>query len=254
METASRYGIGCGTALVLAGIVELIGLALGWGESNRAIFQVLQILGNIVGSPYLGAGIYVLGGIGLIALGWWIQEGLREKQLAKVRAQSVRAPTAQSLPGHVPTSKVDSYLSFVEQTMSRYGFEPIQFSQDAQAYYKKDFRKSTEYYFVLGRISGTLTPEKVQAISQRTFNYVSKNKQANVLYCYPVMVTENVPAQSQKFIRSYSSKHMSQFEFPVIVDLAAKKLYYYTGTPLWGAAMYSSIRENADLFLGFSKV
>ena len=253
METASRYGIGCGTALVVAGIVELIGLALGWGESDRAIFQVLQILGDIVGSPILGAGLYIIIGIGLIALSREILGGIQKKQLAKVRAQSVRAPAAQSLPGYAPTSNIDSYLNFVEQTMIRYAFEPIQFSKDTRAYYKKNFRKSIEYYFVLGRVSGTLTPEKVQAISQHTFNYVSKNKQANVLYCYPVMVTENVPAQSQKFIRSYSPKHMSQFEFPVIVDLSAKKLYYYTGTPLWGAAMYRGMRSDADTLLSITK-
>ena len=196
---------------------------------------------------------YIIIGIGLIVLSREILGGIREKQLAKVRAQSVRVPPAQSLLGYAPTSKVDGYLSLVEQTMSRYAFEPIQFSQDARADYKKDFRKSTEYYFVLGRVSGTLTPEKVQAISQRTFNYVSKNKQANVLYCYPVMVTENVSAQNQKFIRSYSPKHMSQFEFPVIVDLSARKLYYYTGTPLWGAAMYGGMRSDADALLSIPK-
>jgi hypothetical protein len=35
MEKVSRYGIGCGSLLLLAGVIELIGLVLGWGQSNH---------------------------------------------------------------------------------------------------------------------------------------------------------------------------------------------------------------------------
>jgi hypothetical protein len=252
METVSRYGIGCGTVLLFAGVIELIGLVFGWGESNRAIFQLLKILGELVGSPYLGAILYILVGAGLIALGWGIPEILREKPPEIGGDRPLGSPTAQAFQGY-GQSQVESYLNFVEQNMIQNGFEPIQFSPDTRAYYKKDFGKSSEFYFILGRVNGMLTPEKVQAISQRTFNFVGKNKRANTLFCYPVIVAENIPVHIQKFIRSYNPRHMAQFEFPVIVDLSARKLYYYPGTPLWGGVMYSAMRSNAEILLSLPK-
>jgi hypothetical protein len=257
MENASRNGMGCGVILMAAGVVELCSLMFGWGESHRAIFQLLKLLGMVVGSPYLGAGLYIIIGAGLIALGWGIQEFNRERQPAKSgaagSARYLGLATEQPLQGYV-LSAPESYLNFVENTMIRNGFEPIQFSTDTRAYYKMDFRQSSEFYFILGRVKGTLTPEKVQAISQRTFNFVEKNKRANTLFCYPVIMTENIPVDVQKFIRSYNPKHLAQFEFPVIVDLSSRKLFYYPGTPLWGAAMYGTLRKNADLLLSIPKM
>jgi len=216
----------------------------------------LYLLGAIVGSPVLGACIYMAVGLGLIALGWVITGSGDKKQPARDNVRLPASPAGQSSVSYYDYAqgKFESYQNSVAQQMMRNGFESIQFSPDTQAYYKKDFRSSTEFYFVLGRVNSVLKPEKVQAISQRTFDFVSKRKKANVLYCYPVIVAENIPAPAQKFIRSYNPKHFSQFEFPVIVDLSSRKLYYYTGIPIWGTLMYGPIRENADLLLGFPKM
>ena len=257
MGKVSNYGIGCGSVLVLGGVVELIGLILGWGESNRAIFQILEIVGDMVGSQYLGAGVFIVVGTILILLGLGFQEILAEKRPEKDKtagtAKPQGLPPSQQFYGR-ELSKAESYINFVEGNLIRNGFEPVPFSQDIKAFYKRDFgRRSSEFYFILGRVNGLLTPEKVEKISQRTFEYVSKRKQANKLFCYPVMVSEDVPADVQKFIRSYSPKHMAQFEFPVIVDLSSRNSYYYTGTPLWGGVMYHGIRENADALLKMPK-
>jgi len=253
MEKVSSYGIGCGSLLLMAGVINLIGIALGWGESNRAVFQILKIVGNMVGSQALGSGIYIAAGLVLILAGWALSERQGEKQLTKTGAtRSQGLPTAQQFQAD-EQNKIESYLSFIEDNLIRGGFELVLLPQGNKAFYKKESSRSSEFYFIPGRVNGQLTPEKVEKISQKTFEYVSKNKRANTLYCYPVIVSEAVPAPAQKFIKSYNPKHMAQFEFPVIVDLSARKLFYYTGTPLWGGMMYRGIRENADILLKIPK-
>ena len=60
MDKVARYGIGCGSLLVITGIVGILGQLFGWDDSRRSIFQILRLLGFLVGSQYLGAGIFIL--------------------------------------------------------------------------------------------------------------------------------------------------------------------------------------------------
>jgi hypothetical protein len=210
----------------------------------------------MVGSQYLGAGIYIVAGGILILSSWGLTKILGEKRPAKINLADT--PKQGSLP---PSRQVDAqehskserYLNFVEGNLIRNGFESIPVSQGAKIFHKKDSRRSSEFFFILGRVNGSLTPERVAKISQQTFANISRKKQANTLFCYPVIVTEDVPAQVQKFIRSYSPRHMAQFEFPVIVDLSSRNSYYYTGTPLWGGLMYKTIRADVETLLKIPK-
>lgn len=253
MEKASSYGIGCGTLLLVAGVVDLIGLALGWGDSNRSIFQILKIVGELAGSQAAGAGIFMVAGAILVLLGWGIPEIMRPDEPEKPAKDD---STPWALPDEQPyqaniQNKADDYLNYVEHNLLRNGFAPVVLAQNNQAFHKFAAH-SSEYFFIPGCVNGPLTPETVEKISQKTFEFVSKMKRANSLFCYPVIVSENVPADVQKFIKSYNPKHMAQFEFPVIVDASSKKLYFYTGTPLWGGAMYGPIRDNAKTLLKFA--
>lgn len=252
MEKVSSYGIGCGSVLVLAGVVQLIGLMFGWGDSNRAIFQILKIAGELVGSQALGAVLYILVGALLVALGWGLPGLLRGDQRETGNTDR-RATQIPQQPANWEQSKAERYLGFVEANLLRSGFETLPLALGSKTFYKRNGGRSGETFFVLGQMNGPLTPGQVEKISKKTFEEISKRKQANSLYCYTVIVTESAPPDVQKFLRSYSPKHMAQFEFPVVVDLTSKSLYYYTGTPLWGGLMFKAIRDDANSLLRFPK-
>ena len=81
MKKMAEYGIGCGATLICAGIIFAIALLFGWGGgSSRAIFQLVFLLGEVLGSQYLAAGLISVVGVVLVLLGFGILEIQKEKQ------------------------------------------------------------------------------------------------------------------------------------------------------------------------------
>jgi hypothetical protein len=79
MKRIAEYGIGCGVMLLVAGIIFAVALYFGWGGSSKAIFQVVLLLGEVLGSQYLAAGLISVIGLVLLLFGL----GIRDIQNAK---------------------------------------------------------------------------------------------------------------------------------------------------------------------------
>ena len=81
MRKLAEYGIGCGTILLFAGLIFAAALYFGWtGGSSRAIFQIVLLLGQILGSQYLAAGVISVVGVIFILIGLGIRETQNERR------------------------------------------------------------------------------------------------------------------------------------------------------------------------------
>ncbi|WXG39328.1 MAG: hypothetical protein WED07_00595 [Candidatus Freyarchaeum deiterrae] len=73
------------------------------------------------------------------------------------------------------------------------------------------------------------------------------------LFSFPVVVSEDFEPEVKKWIENtLMEEHFTAaMEFPVIVSLKEKKIYYCKKTRLWGAAYYHGIRKFAKELLSF---
>jgi hypothetical protein len=72
------------------------------------------------------------------------------------------------------------------------------------------------------------------------------------LFAFPVVVSEDFENEVKKWMENtWAPKHWAACEFPVIVSLKEKKIYYCKKTQFWGAAYYSGIRKFVEKLLSF---
>jgi len=64
--------------------------------------------------------------------------------------------------------------------------------------------------------------------------------------CNAVLIAGNVPQDVMEFACQRPSKHTTMTEYPVVVDLAKHKTYYYTGPIFYGAIYARFEREYID--------
>jgi len=69
------------------------------------------------------------------------------------------------------------------------------------------------------------------------------------LVVYPVLVTDGISDELRRFASSYTPKHWSILEFPVVVDPGTGSLVLVEKTPAWGAAYYRKTRREAQELL-----
>ena len=91
----------------------------------------------------------------------------------------------------------------------------------------------------------------LQQFSATSFQFAKANKSSSMpdgffsaTFSFAVAITANVPAEFADYIRATApTKHWSAFEIAAVFDLANGGLYYFTGTPVWGAAYYNGFRK-----------
>jgi hypothetical protein len=66
------------------------------------------------------------------------------------------------------------------------------------------------------------------------------------LVVYPVLVTDGISDELRQFASSYTPKHWSILEFPVVVEPDTGNLVLVEKTPAWGAAYYRKTRREAQ--------
>ena len=72
------------------------------------------------------------------------------------------------------------------------------------------------------------------------------------LLSVPVIVSEDFEEELKKWVENtLVEKHWAAFEFPVIIPLKDRKIYYCKKTPIWGAAYYKGFRKFVDGQLSF---
>jgi hypothetical protein len=159
------------------------------------------------------------------------------------------------------SKNTEQYLASIDTVFLENGFESIQFPKADKAFYKIGSALNfltTENYFIFKCVNEALSPENIQSISREIFDETASRMKKNAfdlnrLICYPLIIVESANQDIKDFIKSYNPKHTSQFEFPVIIELSTGNLYYYTGTPLYGFAMYDGIRKSAELLFGYNR-
>jgi hypothetical protein len=68
--------------------------------------------------------------------------------------------------------------------------------------------------------------------------------------CFAVSATSQVDPEVVATVeRTLPTKHLSSFEFPVLVDLGANTVTFYRQRVLWGAAYVRAFRRDADRWL-----
>ena len=55
-----------------------------------------------------------------------------------------------------------------------------------------------------------------------------------MLLTYPLAVISQISAELANETRNYCTKHFGAAEFPSVLDLSTRDLYFYPTTPVWG--------------------
>lgn len=241
MDRLAEYSIGCGTTMIIAGIISLLALLFGWGETNNETLQILGMLGEMFGSQYIAAGAFSLMGMVLILAGSQIK-GRQQRRWRSVISLEEELVIWQN-------ESVKRFMNFVDVNLRRNQFALFPFSPKHVAYRNSEYNSQRESFFIFEYIQHPLTADKAREISHWIFRQAARKKRSNALFCYPVILTESVPGEVRKFVQSYAPKHFATFEFPVIVELFTGKLYYFGGASIWGLTMYPELRKEAENIL-----
>jgi hypothetical protein len=153
-------------------------------------------------------------------------------------------------------NKLDNYLNMLDQWMKYFGFEAVVLEDNLgldriYSRYKTDiakFGKSSTYSFVQFVEQG-VDGNWMKQFSSNLFEFAYSHKKGipiglgGSLIVYPLLITNSVSFDLASFLKSYTPKHYSAFEFPVVMDFVNETLYYLQSTPLWGSLYYAGFRK-----------
>ncbi|MBX0288179.1 hypothetical protein [Haloarcula salinisoli] len=150
-------------------------------------------------------------------------------------------------------SPVEQYVETVAPRLGDEGFERSETTLDEQALTVFHDREVQPWKLALVDtviVVGTAdTPAEARAFSKAAFEQglSLKSRFPRGLFggvvVYPVIVTE---APLVNWVNSYSPRHWSSFEFPVVVAPEADSIHYNRETPTWGAVYYRGLRNQAE--------
>lgn len=163
--------------------------------------------------------------------------------------------------------EIQSYLEKVKQRLAENGFEikrrvsvpPYQLNLVAgkSSWELSKFGKITR--FVLATSMDKVDIETLQDFSTRSTKYALDNRGSILprgfggsLLAVPVIISEDFEEALKKSIEETpAKKHWAAFEFPVLISLKDKRMYYCKKTPTWGAAYYRGFRKFVEKHLTF---
>jgi len=99
----------------------------------------------------------------------------------------------------------------------------------------------------------------VQSFSMASTRYALDNRGSLLprgfggsLFSVPVIVSYDFNIDIKLWMeKTLMEKHWAAFEFPVLISLKDRKIYYCKKTPIWGSAYYRGFRRFVDENLGF---
>jgi hypothetical protein len=99
----------------------------------------------------------------------------------------------------------------------------------------------------------------IHDFSKRTTKYAFDNHKTflrrgfgGCMLSIPVIVSEDLNTEVIGWIeRTTAEEHWAAFEFPVIISLKKRKIFYCKITPIWGAAYHKGFRDFVDELLIF---
>lgn len=115
---------------------------------------------------------------------------------------------------------------------------------------------NSETFFVFAEFP-TLDINLLRDFSARCFEYSLKTRSNPLpcgffesVWCFPVALAHAVESVTTEAVRTRAPpKHWAAGEMPVICDLRTHSVYYFEGTPLWGAAYYAGFRSTIQRLL-----
>ncbi|MDD5362645.1 MAG: hypothetical protein PHN88_10970 [Ignavibacteria bacterium] len=159
------------------------------------------------------------------------------------------------------TKEVEEYYSTLDGWMRYYNMEPMGVEPNwlFDRAYKRTRIEAAKFgqanTFAFAKYSESPDVRTFETFSRECFNYaMSLPKSLPIglgatLTVYPCFIVNRITKELSEFVKTYLNKHYSAFEFPGILDMFAKDLYYYPSTPVWGALYYRNFRkENYNLF------
>ena len=160
---------------------------------------------------------------------------------------------------HKNFSEYHTYLNSLERKLTAKGFDikhdiniaPYQVDLLATktSFEATKFSKMSRTIFVtlLDKVDiGT-----IQSFSTASTKYALDNRDSILprgfgggLLSVPIIVSDDFHTDMKLWMeKTLAEKHWAAFEFPVILSVKDKKIYYCKKTPLWGAAYYRGFRK-----------
>lgn len=99
---------------------------------------------------------------------------------------------------------------------------------------------------------GDPDPRTVAEFSSRVFAFAGDHASrlprglGNSLVVYPVAACSDPSGEVKEWVTGHRPTHRGAHEFPVVADLDAETVYYYTATPVWGRRRYAAFRKAAS--------
>lgn len=123
------------------------------------------------------------------------------------------------------------------------------------AYHKREFDIArfgmVDTFFMFHFAEKGITQDWIQSISGKMFDFGLKNKSGiprglgGGLVVYSVFMLDSPSEEIKKFFYGYCPEHWASNEFPVLIDINSNAVFFLTGTPMWGALYYDSMRSYA---------
>ncbi|MFL6375265.1 MAG: hypothetical protein ACJ73D_11410 [Pyrinomonadaceae bacterium] len=154
------------------------------------------------------------------------------------------------------------WLQNVSQKLASNGYGPLDPALYQTKGYKYVARRSGFELSKFGMVDRMFTFAEIEHLDAATlwnfsrisFDFANSNKSSPLpngflmcLFCFPVILTENVdPSLAEQVRQNSPPKHWAAQEMPVIVDVATGGLVYFESTPLWGAAYFAGMRREIE--------
>ncbi len=164
----------------------------------------------------------------------------------------VKKAQAQPAPVQTPPMSSDAFGAYLQTVSLRLGAGQFVPSLQAQQFYEEEFKikwgasKMKKYAFV--SYMPLVTADSMVGYSKRCMQYALDNYKGlargiqNGVASFAVMAGEQIEQGAVDFVLASPEKHWAAFEMPVLVDLGARRVFYFQGTPLWGALMWKDLR------------
>ncbi len=115
---------------------------------------------------------------------------------------------------------------------------------------------NAETFFVFGELPDS-NFSAIQQYNAGAFRYAAKSKTfflprglCEAVFCFPVGLTDSLDHATAQLVRSTTPpKHWSAAEIPTVYVRDTGHIHFFEKTPVWGAAYYTTFREQIRMYL-----
>jgi len=107
-------------------------------------------------------------------------------------------------------------------------------------------------FVIIGETDSLIDKNAIETFSKNCFDYALKNSQGwprgiqSGIGSVAILKGSNVDPSAAHFCQTFSKKHFSAFEVPVVYDTQQKRTFRYSSTPLWGKIYFPFFTKIID--------